>query len=56
MIYYINVLIYYNYTNPCEPVYEIFNNLYFTTKEQAIKYIKKYNIKDYTIEELKKAE
>lgn len=56
MIYYINILIYYSHGNPCEPVYEIFNNLYFTTKKQAIEYIKKYNIKYYTIEKLKKAE
>lgn len=51
-IYYIHYVLYYKNNNPCEPVFDILDNLFFTSYENAEQYAKNENLKEYIIEEL----
>lgn len=55
-IYYIKYIAYYQYSDPDAPIYEILDNIYFQSVEDAKKYIKentKLKNDEYKIESLK---
>ena len=51
-IYYIRYVLYYKNNNSSEPIFDILDNLFFTSYETAEQYAKNENLKEYTIEEL----
>ena len=51
-VYYIQYVLYYKNNNPSEPIFDILDNLFFTSYENAEQYAKNENLKEYIIEEL----